>query len=163
MTPIRPAGAGRAALLGAASGSRSTMGLAALAVTAQAGWLARPPVRLACVVGAAIELVIDKLPITPSRLQARGLISRAVTGAASAAIVARRFDRSNNELQLAVAAAIGAAAAMKSAFIGAGWRQLAARRFGSDRPGAVAEDLVAATVALAGVVPTRAATRAARR
>jgi uncharacterized membrane protein len=132
------------------------MGLAALAVTAQDGWLARPPVRLTCVVGAAIELVIDKLPITPSRLQARGLISRAVTGAASAAIVAHRVDRSNNELQLVVAAVIGAAAAMKSAVIGAGWRQLAAHKFSSDRPGAVAEDLVAATVALAGVVPARA-------
>jgi uncharacterized membrane protein len=151
VTSIRPVGADRAALLGAASGSRSTMGLAALAVTARDGWLARPPVRLAFVVGAAIELVIDKLPITPSRLQARGLISRATTGAASGAIIARRVDRSNSTVQLGAAALIGAAAAVTSAVIGAGWRQLAARNFGGDWPGAVAEDIASATVALVAV------------
>jgi len=142
----------RAALLGAASGSRSTMGLAALVVTARTGWLARPPVRIAFVVGAAIELVIDKLPMTPSRLQARGLISRAVTGAVSGAVVARRVDQSSSNAQLGAAALIGSGAALKFALIGAGWRGLAERRFGHDQPGAVAEDLASATLALAATL-----------
>ena len=138
----------RAGLLGVASGSRSMSALAALSLTASTGWLASPASRVGFAGAAGIELVIDKLPVTPSRLVTPGLVSRLVTGAASAALLARR-ENSPAQLTLA-AAAVGGGTAVGFAFAGVGWRRWAKRRWGVDLPGAVAEDVASATVALVG-------------
>jgi uncharacterized membrane protein len=136
-------------LLGAATGSRSTMGLAALGLTARSGWLAHRPVRIGLAAAAGAELVIDKLPITPSRLQSRGLISRLVGGTACGAIVGYRGHK---PADAALAAAAGGASALAFAFVGSQWRRFAAGRAGHDLPGAVAEDIASATLALVGAL-----------
>jgi uncharacterized membrane protein len=148
---LRPVLVGRVALLGAASGSRSTVGLAAVALTARSGVLARPAVQRACLVAIAAELVIDKLPITPSRLQARGLISRAVTGGLCGGLIARR-DSEVTPAELVAAVGLGAVVAVGGAVVGAGWRTVAAGRGIGGRFGAaIAEDVVALALAAAGV------------
>jgi uncharacterized membrane protein len=86
----------RAALVGAATGSRSCTGLAALALSAPAG-SAQPDralgvgwVKGLAAVAAVQELVVDKLPRTPSRLSPGGLGARVIIGTAAGIIVARR-------------------------------------------------------------------------
>jgi uncharacterized membrane protein len=71
---------GRSALAGAAPGSRSLTAAAALALSASPAaktqpdrLLARPQVKIAASALAALERVTDKLPVTPSRLEAAGL------------------------------------------------------------------------------------------
>lgn len=136
----------RAFALGAASGARSASGLAAVALTSST----RDPGPLAPRLGgragtaivallAAGELVVDKLPVTPSRLAAPALVSRLALGASSALAVAQREGRPT-----AVPAVAGAAGAVAAAVLGARWRAFAARRFGSDLPGALLEDAATA-------------------
>jgi uncharacterized membrane protein len=143
----------RAALIGAATGSRSVTGLAALALSARSGWLAHRPVQLAIAAGAVAELVIDQLPMTPSRLQARGLISRVVMGGLCGALVARRDQTPIRIDELALSVGVGATAALKMAALGAGARSISNRTLGRDWPGAVIEDLIAAGLAAGAVRP----------
>ncbi len=137
----------RTTLLGLATGGRSSVGIAALALTAPdtgSPWTGRWA-RGAAVLAAAGELTVDKLPQTPSRLEPQGQVFRAVAGAAAGAILARREGSSRSATVLLSAAA--AAGSWAGAQAGARWRGLAAERFGHDLPGAVAEDVV--TVAAA--------------
>jgi uncharacterized membrane protein len=143
----------RAGLVGAASGSRSTIGLAAVALTERGGGvLGRSRVRVVVVAAAAIELVLDKLPRTPSRLRPAGLVPRIVFGAVAAGALHRRgqagVDSGTAACGTAGAVLVAAAGAGAAAFAGAGWRRWAATRRGSDRWGALAEDLVSAMSAL---------------
>jgi len=142
----------RAAALGAATGSRSSAGITALALTSRredhgviAARLGSRPGQAVSAGLAAVELTMDKLPSTPSRLGARGLIPRIALAAISAAGIAAR-DGERPE----PAAAVAAVAALGSAALGNRLRALAARRFGSDRPGAFIEDAVAGTLAWLG-------------
>jgi len=143
---------GRAAALGAASGSRSATGLAAVALTSRpddAGTLAsrlggRTATALSSL-AAAGELVADKLPNVPSRLAPLGLVPRVAAGAASAVAVARRDGHDSTLPGL-----VGAAVAIGTAVLGVRLRAAAQRRFGSDRPGAIAEDLLAAALGWLG-------------
>jgi uncharacterized membrane protein len=135
----------RAAALGAASGSRSTAGITAVALTSHTDDRGAVASRLGSRAGgviagvaAAAELVADKLPSTPSRLGA-GLLPRLVLGATSAATVARRDGQ-----DVAVPLLIGLAGAAAASVLGVRLRAAAAQRLGSDKPGAVAEDAVAA-------------------
>ena len=67
-----------AALAGAATGLRATVGLGALVETAAPGLprpLTLPPARVVVGLGVAGELVGDKLPNTPSRLEPPGLLA----------------------------------------------------------------------------------------
>src|SRR4051812_22440420 len=85
------------------------------------------------VLAAAGELVTDKLPFTPSRLQPPALAGRAASGAIAGGAVAGRQG-----------AALGAAAALAAAYAGA--------RVRGKWPGlatALAEDAVAVSVAVA--------------
>lgn len=125
----------RAALLGLATGGRSTSGLAALAATRPAG--ERWTRRLATVATAG-ELVGDKLPQTPSRLQPSGLVPRLGLGAVTGAVLARRDGGSRNRAVLA--GALGLLGAAAGSRLGVSWRQVANRRFGRDLPGALIED-----------------------
>jgi uncharacterized membrane protein len=158
--PASPAALLRAVALGAASGSRSATGLAAVALTSRpddtgpvASRLGGRPGSTLSGIAAAGELVADKLPNVPSRLAPLGLIPRVVAGATSAAAVARRDGHDPTLPGL-----VGAAAAIGAAVLGVRLRAAAQRRFGSDRPGAVAEDVLAAALGWLGAHrPTAAA------
>jgi uncharacterized membrane protein len=142
----------RAAALGAATGSRSSAGITALALTSRgedrgviAARLGSRPGQAVTAGLAAVELTMDKLPSTPSRLAARGLIPRiALAATAAAGMAARDGERP------APAAAVAAVTALGSAALGTRLRALAARRIGSDLPGAFIEDAVAGTLAWLG-------------
>jgi len=184
----------RAALAGAAAGSRSLTGLAALALATPRGSVAQPErlFRNAWAQGliaaaAATELVLDKLPQTPSRLAPAGLGARIGLGLAAGAVAARRAPgpaavkpetpgtgpQSDDAELVAIsgpapsaaivagAAAAAAAAAAGTAWLGAAWRAAAGRRFGADYPGAVIEDLAAITLAWAAARGRHAARRPA--
>ncbi|MGX7679583.1 hypothetical protein ACSMXN_11885 [Jatrophihabitans sp. DSM 45814] len=179
----------RAAMLGVATGSRSTLGLAVLTLTAgreparaasgavpagrrlrtqsvrsgspwtntaqiartwtDSTWTHRTWTKRAAALALAGELVGDKLPQTPSRLEPVGVASRVVMGLASGAILSFREGHSSSRMLLAAAA--GAAGAVVGTGVGATWRDLAAEKFGSDLPGALIEDGVAITLASAAV------------
>jgi uncharacterized membrane protein len=147
-----PAALLRAAALGAASGSRSASGIAAVALSSRPDDAGQVASRLGGRTGsilaslaAAGELVADKLPGVPSRLAPLGLIPRATLGATSAAAVARRDGHDPTLPGL-----VGAAAAIGMAVLGVRLRAAAQQRFGSDRPGAVAEDVLAAVLGWLG-------------
>jgi len=74
------------ALLSAASGARTFAGVAAIS--------GRSPARLA----AAGELIYDKVPTVPSRLDGSSLAGRIAAGALVGAVVAGRTGRSRREL-----------------------------------------------------------------
>src|SRR5262249_55469291 len=69
------------ALLSAASGARSTIGVAAIS--------RRGPARVV----AAAELVADKLPNTPDRIDRAPMLARVAAGALVGAIVGERIGR----------------------------------------------------------------------
>lgn len=155
----------RAALLGLASGSRSTVGVSALTITrghpttrstrwpiADGPW----PTRVA-VLATAGELVGDKLPQTPSRLEPAGFGARLVLGGVSGWTIACREGADRN--RCLAAAGIGLAAAAVGTRLGAGWRAAAAARVGADLPGAIVEDLAALGLACTAVAAVRTAAR----
>lgn len=132
----------RAALLGFATGGRSTLGLAAIATSApgSGSWLTSPRVKSAAVLAAVGECTGDKLPQTPSRLQPQGFIPRIALGAGTAAILSHR--EGNSRSVTIFAAGCGAAGAAGGTWAGAQWRARATAKLGPDWPGAVTEDLV---------------------
>lgn len=133
----------RAALAGAATGSRSMSALAACTLTGPPSSarldraLHRPAARLV-VVAAAGELVGDKLPKVPARTSPGPLVGRLVLGATTAAVLAGRRRE-----PAVVAGLVGLAAAAATSFGGVPARAALARRLGGDRPGAVLEDVLA--------------------
>ena len=142
----------RALALGAASGARSSVGLAAVALTSTPTDHGAVAPRLGGRVGTVVtallavgELVIDKLPATPSRLAVQGIVPRLVLGATAAGAQAGRAGR-----PVVVPALVGAAGAAGFSYLGARFRAVAQKRFGSDRPGAIAEDVAAAALAYLG-------------
>jgi uncharacterized membrane protein len=142
----------RAAALGAATGSRSTAGITAIALSSRRDDAGTVASRLSgrtggalTAVAAAGELVLDKLPVVPSRLAPQGLAPRVALGATAAGAAARRDGHDSGLPGL-----VGAAAAVGSALLGVRLRSAAQHRFGSDRPGAVAEDALAALLAWLG-------------
>lgn len=169
----------RAALAGVATGARSFTGLAALTLATPAAsarqpdrCLRRPWVKGLVTLAAVQELVMDKLPQTPSRLGVIGLGGRVTTAAAVGTVAARRgpgpavvkpetpgthTQSADAELVATsgpasgavVAAAVTTAvsAAMGAAWLGAAWRKVAAERFGTDYAGAGIEDAVAISLA----------------
>ncbi|HWG65093.1 MAG TPA: hypothetical protein VG253_25700 [Streptosporangiaceae bacterium] len=144
---ITPVVLGRAAVLGAATGLRSSAALAALIVRRDDGLPAimrRRAARPAAALATAGELVIDKLPSTPSRLSPASLTGRVVFAAAAGAIVAR--SRHRHPIPAAV---IASAAALAAAKLGHDARAAVARRL-PDPAVAVAEDAVAIGLAALG-------------
>jgi uncharacterized membrane protein len=157
--PRPPAGTlVRAAALGAASGSRSTAGVTAVALTSSRGDRGVLASALGSTAGKAVtgvmavgELVADKLPTTPSRLAPPALAPRALLGGTAAAAEARRDGQ-----DAILPALVAATSALGAAVLGARLRGVAARRFGSDLPGAFLEDGVAAALGWWGARrPTR--------
>jgi uncharacterized membrane protein len=134
-------------LIGAASGLRTLMGLAAVSWAARFGilplehtWLAflgfafTPYILTLLAIG---ELVNDKLPKTPSRLIPPQFIARIVTSA----LCGLAIGISGNGMLIGVVA--GIIGAVAGTFGGAKARSLLARTFGRDLPAALLEDAVA--------------------
>ena len=130
----------RAAALGAATGLRSSVGLATLVARRHdrsLGVLSRPAAGPIAVLALGSELVIDKLPMTPSRLEPPGLASRVVF----AAFAAAAFARSESEFPVP-AAVLASAIALVAAKAGHDARAALGRRV-PDVAVALAEDGVA--------------------
>jgi uncharacterized membrane protein len=142
-----PALLGRAAALGAATGMRSTVALAALILRRNDGlpsaWR-HPAARPAAVIADGGELVIDKLPGTLSRLEPPGLAGRVVSASVAAAVLARSGHR-----RPIPAMAIASATALASAKICHDARAALARHL-PDPVLAVAEDALAIGLAALG-------------
>jgi uncharacterized membrane protein len=136
----------RCLALGLASGMRSSLGFNAPALRGvrQSGFTPANTGRLLAIGG---ELVVDKLPKTPSRLESRGLIARFASGCAGALQLSSRAGAGAKTR--VVATAIGAAGAAGGAYGGAAWRRWGVSR-SVPRPdwhGAAIEDIVALSLA----------------
>jgi uncharacterized membrane protein len=134
-----------ALLLGTATGLRSSSGLAAVVIGTDPeglpSFLRGRPARTVVALGALGELVIDKLPVTTSRLNPGPLAARIVLGGLAAGLFARGLRQ-----PVVLAAAVGSLSALVSAKVGHDTRAALAKRV-TDPVAAVMEDLV--TVALA--------------
>jgi uncharacterized membrane protein len=126
----------RAAALGGATGLRSTVGISGLAWRRSDGRSARFE-RMAAALALAAELVIDKLPTTPSRLDPKPLAGRALFAGVGGAVLAR-----SQHAPAFAAMAIAAGAALTSARVGHDTRVASARRM-PDTALAAIEDAVA--------------------
>jgi uncharacterized membrane protein len=134
----------RAALLGVATGMRSTVGLAAVVITRERplpGPLRRRLTGRAVAVSVAGELVADKLPSAHSRLEPPGLIARGVSAALAGALVSDREGA-----RVAIDAVVAASVALASAKVAHDLRARAAERWGATRA-AISEDALALTIA----------------
>jgi hypothetical protein len=146
--PRRPAGAGlttRAALLGLATGGRSSLGLAAPTLTATGG----TGRKLAAAGSVAGELVADKFPGVPDRTGRGPLQVRLGLGAGGGGRLAARAQADAGLPVLA-----GAVGAVAGSFGGRAWRRWAAARR-PDWQGAVLEDAVALALAALATLPGR--------
>jgi uncharacterized membrane protein len=150
----------RATVLGLATGSRSSLGLAALAATVtkpggpgtKRSWVDNPWLARAALLACAGELIGDKLPKTPSRLEVAGLVPRLVLGGVGGAVLAHREGK--DARQSAAAGLLGSAGAAIGSYGGAAWRRVSTGRLGRDWPGAVLEDAAAiATITYATRAP----------
>jgi uncharacterized membrane protein len=152
----------RALLLGFATGVRSQVPVALLAMAAERGDFDPGPGRLArrfaspeavrgALVAAGGELILDKLPITPRRTTVGPSLQRLATGSAVGAAV--HYDAGRPRLPGAL---LGAAGAGAGAYVATRARAAAAARTRLPGPllGAV-EDLVVVALALAVLSPAR--------
>jgi uncharacterized membrane protein len=134
-------------LMGGDAGLRALMPLTAVSWAAQLGWLHVGQTWLAFLsyawtpwiftLLALVELVTDQLPTTPSRTIPIQLGARLVAGGFSGAAIALSGSSWIGGL---VSGVIGAAIGTS---IGAALRGGLARSFGSDRPAALIEDVIA--------------------
>jgi uncharacterized membrane protein len=134
-------------LLGAASGARGQLGVATVVARSDPslpGIFRHPWTRRLLVAAAAGELVVDKLPTTPSRLEPAGIAGRLAMGALAGGLFAR-----TRRAPWLPAAAIAAASAIVAAKIGHDVRARLAQR-APDPAIAVLEDALAFGLAVAG-------------
>ncbi len=124
-------------LVGLAAGGRSSFGLAAPLLTSNA-----TRARVAGVGAVLGEMVVDKLPTTPSRLDAGPLGGRVAAGAVGGATVAARNGHGG---LVVVAAVLGVAGSVAGSVLGAAWRDVAADK-GYAWPAALAEDALSLAV-----------------
>jgi hypothetical protein len=136
----------RSAALGAATGLRSTLGVGALALRGSPGLgpvLAHPAARPLGAFAVGVELVLDKLPMTGSRLEPVGLVGRLIFAGVAATALALAADEPPF-LPVFVASATALAAAK----IGHDVRAAVATKL-PDPVVAVVEDALAITLAAA--------------
>ena len=135
---------GRSLAIGAATGGRSFSGIAAVSLssTRDERPLGNPVAKVLVGLLAVGELVLDKSPKAPNRLEPPGLVGRIVFGGASAGLLARRHSASPIPQVV-----VGMAAALTAAFAGHWGRSRLAGRFGADLPGALIEDGVVQSLA----------------
>ena len=136
------------ALLGAASGMRSTAGLAAVIVIGKGdalpAFLQHRLAKPAAGAALAIELVLDKMPFTGSRLEPAGMAGRLVFAGAAAGLPTREKAR-----PVVPAVLVAVAAAAVSAKVTHDLRAFAAKKL-PDLVIAVGEDLAAVRIAALG-------------
>ncbi|WP_456823968.1 hypothetical protein [Cellulomonas sp. P5_E12] len=135
----------RSALLGWAAGARSSLGPGAPTITGGRG----PLVRTGAALGVVGELIGDKLPTAPSRLERGGALTRAASGAIGASMLAAR-----DHARPLVPALAGTVGGLAGTYGGAAWRAWAVGRMPAWRA-AVAEDAVALTLAALACAPGR--------
>lgn len=138
-------------LMGAVAGARSMTPLAAVSlaqlaskVAPDAGaqrWLGHPIVATGATVLAGLELAGDKMHSAPDRTVPVGMAARLVTGAIAGAAVAPKNER-------ALAAAVGAGAAVLAAYVTFEARMRALRKYGQMRSGLVEDAIVLTSAAL---------------
>lgn len=154
-TPRRPAGAAvvlRSAVLGLATGGRSSLGLAGPILTAPGGTgpgRSTRPARVAAAFAVIAELVADKQPSAPSRLSGAGLPSRLLAGFEGGARLATRSGTNG-----AIPATAGAVGATAGSVAGFAWRRWAAGRMPA-LTAALVEDAAAVALAALACVPGR--------
>ncbi len=148
----------RAFVLGIVAGFRSQLPFALMAMAARRGRFAvgdseRLAIlggnRAAFVLGASAvgELVVDKLPFVPSRLEPGPLAGRVVIGGAAGAVLAAEAHR-----PIGLGAAAGAAGGALGSYLGYWGRLLAGRGTGlPDAVVAVAEDAIGVAVGWAAL------------
>ena len=134
-------------LLGAASGLRSQLGVATVVARSDPSlppMFRQPWTRRLLVAAAAGELVVDKLPATPSRLEPPGFVGRLALGALAAGLFAH-----TRHAPWLPAAVIGASSAAVAAKLGHDVRARLAHH-APDPAVAVVEDVLALMLAAAG-------------
>ncbi len=142
-----------ALLIGMIAGLRAMTAPAAAAWAARLGWLPLAGYPLAWLGGlipvlvlsalAALELIADQHPKTPSRKVPHQFIARVLTGAfAGAALMMPGTHWLRGMI-------IGTVGAVIGTFVGAEFRGRLAARFGKDKPAAIIEDVVAVVGAFA--------------
>ena len=137
----------RGVLLGTASGLRGQLGVASIVAQSDPSlpsFFRSPWTRRVLLAAAAGELVVDKLPSTPSRLEPPGFIGRLVLGALAAGLCAH-----TRQARWLPIAALGAASAGIAAKVGHDVRAQLAQH-APDPAIAVAEDALALGLAVAG-------------
>jgi uncharacterized membrane protein len=130
--------------LGAATGLRSQLGVATVVARSDPSlpsMFRHPWIRRLVLAAAAGELVVDKLPGTPSRLAPRGIVPRLALGALAASLSAQ-----TRQASWLPAAALGASSAAR---LGHDARARLARQV-PDLAVALAEDALALAAAAAG-------------
>lgn len=133
--------------LGAASGLRAQLGVATLVAFSGPSLppiFRQPWTRRLLVAAAAGELVVDKLPATPSRLAPPGIAARLVLGALAAGLFAQ-----TRQAPWLPAAVLGASSAVVAAKFGHDVRARLAHH-APDPAVAVVEDALALGLAAAG-------------
>jgi uncharacterized membrane protein len=144
----------RSGALGFAAGARSTMGVAGALLASQRR-SERPVHRLrlgaltAVSLAVCAELVVDKLPVTPSRLQAPSLVVRVASGSGGGAALARQAHA-----RVTMSALVGAVGAVAGSLVGAAWRDAAAARM-PPWSTALVEDAAALLLTAAAALPDR--------
>ena len=144
-------------LLGVAAGMRSMTPMAVVTWAAQLRWpqlqqtslafLTAPLTAYIFTACAAIELVLDKLPFTPSRLAAGSLAARTIFGGLAAAALCAAGQQS-----IVVGAVVGAVGGISGSFAGYHVRHyLTASLKAPALPIALAEDVLAIGIALFAV------------
>lgn len=136
-----------ALLIGVIAGLRAMTAPAAVAWAAHLGWISLDGTWLAFLgyrftpwifsLFALVELITDQLPSTPSRKVPPQFAARVILGALSGAALGA------NGGALALGAILGVVGAVLGTYGGAWARGKLAAAFGSDRPAALLEDLVA--------------------
>ena len=136
-----------ASLIGVIAGLRAMTAPAAISLAARLGWLDLTTTSLAFLgyaftpwvfsVLALVELVTDQLPTTPSRTVPIQFGTRLFTGALSGGAI----GASGGALAIGIVA--GIVGAVIGTLGGRAFRARLAAAFGSDRPAALIEDLIA--------------------
>ncbi|HMG86875.1 MAG TPA: DUF4126 family protein [Terracidiphilus sp.] len=144
-------------LLGVAGGARTMLPAAAVSRAVRAGSVHTEGTPWAFLEGrnlnrllvglALVEIVADKLPMTPSRKQSAAFTARVISGALAGAAVGAASRRA------ALGMLLGMAGAIVGTEGGAAFRSWLASLFDRDLPAAVIEDLVA--LALIGYVTSK--------
>jgi len=142
-----------ALLIGVIAGLRAMTAPAAAAWAARLGWLPLAGYPLAWLGGlipvlvlsalAALEMIADQHPKTPSRKAPHQFITRVLTGAFAGAAL---MMPGTHWLRGMVIGAIGA---VIGTLVGATFRARLAARLGKDRPAAIIEDVIAVVGAFA--------------